>query len=182
MRSPVVSDLASGTRSPEFDHGCIAHPTCTLPERVAMPVCSYFLRGVCNRDDCPYSHVYVSRNAQVCQDFVHGYCPRGKQVAPRTIVIVNYTEPRRWGSLPGLLRAPPGLSLHGGLLWKRLLGAAAGLTDEGWKSFTLQRGGAGGGRVLVDRKLEFMASCRIIVVLVEHFGQTIQASTEPTCL
>ena len=46
-----------------------------------MPVCSYFLRGVCTKDDCPYLHVYVGENAEVCQDFVKGFCPNGDKVA-----------------------------------------------------------------------------------------------------
>lgn len=45
-----------------------------------MPVCSYFLKGICNNSDCPYSHVYVSRKAEVCEDFVRGYCPEGEKV------------------------------------------------------------------------------------------------------
>ena len=45
-----------------------------------MPVCSFFLRGVCARDECPYLHVSVGKNADVCPDFVKGYCPRGEQV------------------------------------------------------------------------------------------------------
>lgn len=45
-----------------------------------MPVCSYFLKGICNNSDCPYSHVYVSRKAEVCDDFVKGYCPEGEKV------------------------------------------------------------------------------------------------------
>ena len=45
-----------------------------------MPVCSYFLRGVCTKDDCPYLHVYVGENAEICQDFVKGFCPNGDKV------------------------------------------------------------------------------------------------------
>lgn len=45
-----------------------------------MPVCSYFLKGICNNSNCPYSHVYVSRKAEVCQDFLKGYCPMGEKV------------------------------------------------------------------------------------------------------
>lgn len=45
-----------------------------------MPVCSYFLKGICNNSDCPYSHVYVSSKAEVCEDFVKGYCPEGEKV------------------------------------------------------------------------------------------------------
>lgn len=45
-----------------------------------MPVCSYFLKGICSNSNCPYSHVYVSRKAEVCQDFLKGYCPMGEKV------------------------------------------------------------------------------------------------------
>ncbi|XP_030875072.1 zinc finger CCCH domain-containing protein 3, partial [Leptonychotes weddellii] len=44
---------------------------------VEMPVCSYFLKGICSNSNCPYSHVYVSRKAEVCTDFLKGYCPLG---------------------------------------------------------------------------------------------------------
>lgn len=46
-----------------------------------MPVCSYFLKGICSNSDCPYSHVYVSRKAEVCTDFLKGYCPLGAKVS-----------------------------------------------------------------------------------------------------
>lgn len=46
-----------------------------------MPVCSYFLKGVCSHSSCPYSHVYVSRKAEVCSDFLKGYCPLGAKVS-----------------------------------------------------------------------------------------------------
>uniref|UniRef100_A0A8C4R5H5 Zinc finger CCCH domain-containing protein 3 n=1 Tax=Eptatretus burgeri TaxID=7764 RepID=A0A8C4R5H5_EPTBU len=42
-----------------------------------MPVCRYYIRGMCNNSDCMYSHVKVSRKAGVCEDFVKGYCPLG---------------------------------------------------------------------------------------------------------
>ena len=45
-----------------------------------MPVCSFFLRGVCTKDNCPYVHVSVGKDAEVCQDFLRGYCPSGEQV------------------------------------------------------------------------------------------------------
>ena len=45
-----------------------------------MPVCSYFLKGICSNSSCPYSHVYVSRKAEVCTDFLKGYCPLGAKV------------------------------------------------------------------------------------------------------
>jgi hypothetical protein len=46
-----------------------------------MPVCAFFLRGVCTREDCPYLHVKVSEGAQVCQDFVAGFCPLAEKVS-----------------------------------------------------------------------------------------------------
>ena len=51
-----------------------------------MPVCSYFLRGVCTKDDCPYLHVYVGENAEVCQDFVKGFCANGDKVISNIIM------------------------------------------------------------------------------------------------
>uniref|UniRef100_A0A452T081 Zinc finger CCCH-type containing 3 n=1 Tax=Ursus maritimus TaxID=29073 RepID=A0A452T081_URSMA len=49
----------------------------TVPLPLQMPVCSYFLKGICSNSSCPYSHVYVSRKAEVCTDFLKGYCPLG---------------------------------------------------------------------------------------------------------
>lgn len=45
-----------------------------------MPVCQFFLRGTCSNDNCPYSHVNVSKKAEVCEDFLKGFCSRGQQV------------------------------------------------------------------------------------------------------
>jgi len=42
-----------------------------------MPVCHYFLKGVCTNLTCPYSHVKVNPRAAICPDFLKGYCPRG---------------------------------------------------------------------------------------------------------
>ncbi|KAK6492122.1 zinc finger CCCH domain-containing protein 3-like isoform X1 [Huso huso] len=56
--------------------------SCPFSHKVSkekMPVCSYFLKGICNNSTCPYSHVYVSRKAEVCQDFLKGYCPLGEK-------------------------------------------------------------------------------------------------------
>ena len=46
-----------------------------------MPVCQFFLRGKCSNDNCPYSHVNVSKKAKVCEDFLKGFCARGQQVS-----------------------------------------------------------------------------------------------------
>ena len=45
-----------------------------------MPVCSFFLRGLCTRENCPYLHVSVGRNAELCPDFIRGYCSLGEEV------------------------------------------------------------------------------------------------------
>lgn len=45
-----------------------------------MPVCSFFLRGVCIREDCPYLHVCVGKDAEICLDFAKGYCSKGEDV------------------------------------------------------------------------------------------------------
>uniref|UniRef100_A0A3Q0RDR4 Zinc finger CCCH domain-containing protein 3 n=1 Tax=Amphilophus citrinellus TaxID=61819 RepID=A0A3Q0RDR4_AMPCI len=74
-----------------------ADGTCPFSHKVAkekMPVCSYFLKGICNNNDCPYSHVYVSRKAEVCQDFVKGYCPEGEKQCKKkhTLVCPDFSK------------------------------------------------------------------------------------------
>ena len=52
----------------------------TLSLKVApekMPVCKFFLEGVCVKDVCPYLHVKVSEKAKLCPDFLKGHCARG---------------------------------------------------------------------------------------------------------
>lgn len=61
-----------------------------------MPVCSYFLKGICSNSNCPYSHVYVSRKAEVCTDFLKGYCPLGAKVSVQRAA--PSTGPRRPGA------------------------------------------------------------------------------------
>lgn len=50
-------------------------------DQFQMPVCQFFLRGKCSNDNCPYSHVNVSKKAEVCEDFLKGFCSRGQQVS-----------------------------------------------------------------------------------------------------
>ena len=59
-------------------------------------MCVHFLRGVCTRDPCPYSHVRVAPDAPVCEDFVTGFCPRG-QACPRlhTIICPEFSATHR---------------------------------------------------------------------------------------
>ncbi|XP_014024369.1 zinc finger CCCH domain-containing protein 3 isoform X1 [Salmo salar] len=70
--------------------------TCPFSHKVAkekMPVCSYFLKGICNNSSCPYSHVYVSRKAALCQDFIRGYCPQGEKCKKKhTLVCPDFSS------------------------------------------------------------------------------------------
>eukprot|EP01097_Dermamoeba_algensis_P000066 TRINITY_DN1017_c0_g1_i2.p2 TRINITY_DN1017_c0_g1~~TRINITY_DN1017_c0_g1_i2.p2 ORF type:complete len:159 (+),score=15.29 TRINITY_DN1017_c0_g1_i2:691-1167(+) len=43
-----------------------------------MPVCSFYLKGICNKEDCPYSHIYVSPDTALCPDFLKGHCEAGR--------------------------------------------------------------------------------------------------------
>ncbi|XP_034093355.1 zinc finger CCCH domain-containing protein 3 isoform X2 [Gymnodraco acuticeps] len=74
----------------------LADGSCPFSHKVAkekMPVCSYFLKGICNNSDCPYSHVYVSRKAEVCEDFVKGYCPEGEKCKKKhTLVCPDFSK------------------------------------------------------------------------------------------
>jgi hypothetical protein len=42
-----------------------------------MPVCSFFLDGLCSKEDCPYLHINYSPDTLICRPFLNGYCPRG---------------------------------------------------------------------------------------------------------
>ncbi|KAM9483340.1 zinc finger CCCH domain-containing protein 3 [Clarias gariepinus] len=70
--------------------------TCPFSHKVSkekMPVCSYYLKGICNNSNCPYSHVYVSRKAAVCQDFIRGYCPQGEKCKKKhTLVCPDFSR------------------------------------------------------------------------------------------
>lgn len=57
----------------------------SIPAR--MPVCSYFLAGTCANPDCPYLHVNVDPTAPVCQSFLKGYCSRGLQCRMRHTLV-----------------------------------------------------------------------------------------------
>ncbi|KAF4517867.1 hypothetical protein B566_EDAN001821 [Ephemera danica] len=55
------------------------------PEK--MPTCQYFLDGCCTRKPCPYLHVKVNAKANICQDFVAGYCASGSLCKKRHVNI-----------------------------------------------------------------------------------------------
>lgn len=44
-----------------------------------MPTCKFFLAGICVRDDCPYLHKKLNAKANVCPDFVRGFCERAEE-------------------------------------------------------------------------------------------------------
>ncbi|EFA84091.1 hypothetical protein PPL_03164 [Heterostelium album PN500] len=68
---------------PKYLSGKCEDENCTLQHKTVdidqMPVCYQFLRGMCTHENCPYLHVYVSRDAEVCPDFLKGYCPNGSE-------------------------------------------------------------------------------------------------------
>lgn len=45
-----------------------------------MPTCNYYLQGRCFKDDCQYLHVKVSAKADICKEFLEGFCKLGKEV------------------------------------------------------------------------------------------------------
>lgn len=51
-----------------------------------MPTCSYFIKGACGQDRCPYAHTYVGHDAQICDDFVQGFCSKGNEVLCRWLL------------------------------------------------------------------------------------------------
>ncbi|KAL0314367.1 UNVERIFIED_CONTAM: Zinc finger CCCH domain-containing protein 7 [Sesamum angustifolium] len=48
-----------------------------IPER--MQDCSYFLKGSCSNENCPYRHVNVNPDSTVCESFLRGYCADGNE-------------------------------------------------------------------------------------------------------
>ncbi|XP_028259926.1 zinc finger CCCH domain-containing protein 3 [Parambassis ranga] len=98
MSCPYIHDPDKVAVCTRFLRGTCkpANGTCPFSHKVAkekMPVCSYFLKGICNNSDCPYSHVYVSRKAEVCEDFVKGYCPEGEKCKKKhTLVCPDFSK------------------------------------------------------------------------------------------
>lgn len=79
--------------------GAVGLALTATPPTPQMPVCSYFLKGICSNSDCPYSHVYVSRKAEVCTDFLKGYCPLGAKVSPSPFLSPRGPEGGGWTGL-----------------------------------------------------------------------------------
>jgi hypothetical protein len=56
-----------------------------VPKVKQRPVCTFFLRGECHKDDCEFSHVNVGPDAPVCEDFQNGYCDLGERCPKRHV-------------------------------------------------------------------------------------------------
>eukprot|EP00955_Chlamydomonas_euryale_P056312 356376-Chlamydomonas_euryale.AAC.9 len=50
-----------------------------------MPECSFFQQGVCSAPDCPYLHVRLAPDTPLCEAFLSGYCPRGRECPRRHV-------------------------------------------------------------------------------------------------
>ena len=46
---------------------------CLLSHTVApekMPSCKFFLEGLCTKENCPYRHVKVNPDAEICHEYL----------------------------------------------------------------------------------------------------------------
>ncbi|KAJ8929427.1 hypothetical protein NQ314_017876 [Rhamnusium bicolor] len=48
-----------------------------------MPACKFYLEGSCSRDDCPYLHVRISPKADICRNFLEGFCKEAAECDKR---------------------------------------------------------------------------------------------------
>ncbi|KAM9953126.1 hypothetical protein ACTFIR_008186 [Dictyostelium discoideum] len=67
---------------PKFIAGNCDDPDCKLQHSLdldLMPICHLFLNRMCTNDNCPYLHVNLSKDTEVCPDFISGYCPKGSK-------------------------------------------------------------------------------------------------------
>ena len=80
---PYIHDPEKVAVCRKFLNGtCVNLESCLLSHKVApekMPSCKFFLEGNCTREPCPYRHVKVNDGAEVCQDFLKGFCARGAE-------------------------------------------------------------------------------------------------------
>lgn len=45
-----------------------------------MPICKFYLNGLCTKDDCPYLHRKFNADTELCADFLKGYCEKAEEV------------------------------------------------------------------------------------------------------
>ncbi len=50
-----------------------------------MPSCKFFLEGLCARENCPYRHVKVNPNAEICPEYLRGFCSAGQECKRRHV-------------------------------------------------------------------------------------------------
>jgi hypothetical protein len=63
----------------------LGNKTLRVPKPKQRPVCSFFLRGECFKEDCEFSHVNVGLDAPLCDDFARGFCELGEQCPKRHV-------------------------------------------------------------------------------------------------
>ncbi len=61
----------------------LGNKTLRVPKPKQRPVCSFFLRGECFKEDCEFLHVNVGQDAPVCEDFQKGFCELGEKCLKR---------------------------------------------------------------------------------------------------
>ncbi|KAF2069548.1 hypothetical protein CYY_009139 [Polysphondylium violaceum] len=76
-----IHDKSKIRTCPKFLSGTCQDSECHLKHEITdleqMPICYLYLKGMCTKVNCPYLHVFVSKNAKLCPDFQKGYCPNG---------------------------------------------------------------------------------------------------------
>ena len=56
----------------------LGNKTLKVPKKRLRPVCAFFLRGECFKEDCEFSHVNVGADAPLCEEFQKtGTCELG---------------------------------------------------------------------------------------------------------
>ena len=118
--------------------------------RNLMPVCTFFLEGLCSNPYCPYLHVNYGPDTPVCRAYLRGYCPRGALCPKRHVTAYQ----AKMISKATAAAAAAGAGGVGGDGTTRARGAVAGVVnmeggsvsrDSGEKNQQQGRGAAGGG-------------------------------------
>ena len=65
----------------------------------------FFVQGSCSTQDCPYLHVNLDQNAEVCRDFLDGYCAKGKSCAKKHLTrrMLREVQPSKQAAKVSLL-------------------------------------------------------------------------------
>ncbi len=73
----------------------LGNKTLRVPKPKQRPVCSFFLRGECFKEDCEFLHVNVGQDAPVCEDFRNGFCELGDKCLKRHVKKEGKKEARK---------------------------------------------------------------------------------------